>query len=263
MAAPLGLLIGLAMGITGAGGGVLAVPALVLVMGLPMQQAAPVALIAMVLAATAGAIEGLRAGLVRYRAALLIALASLPFSTLGIVLAHALPQALLMRGFALVMLLSALRSLLDARRAQAENRSGLHDLGPIHPDSGRFIWSTRTAAVLAAIGAMAGFTAGLLGVGGGFVIVPMLRRFTQLSIHAAVATALLIIALVSLGGATGMLLHGAVPPPGLTALFAGSAILGMLGGRRLAQHLSGPQVQRAFALLLLPVAGWLGLHSLQ
>lgn len=265
IALPLGLVIGVAMGVTGAGGGVLTVPALVLLLELPMQQAAAVALVSMVLAGGVGSVEGLRAGLVRYRAALLMALASLPCSTLGIQLAQALPQTWLMRGFSLVMLLSALRSLLarPGTTPDSEPLGGLRALGPIHPDSGRFIWSARSASLLAAIGALAGFMAGLLGVGGGFVIVPMLRRFTQLGIHAAVATALAIITLISLGGASGMLLHGMSPPPGLTALFAGGAVLGVLLGRRLARKMSPRQVQRAFALLLLGVAGWLGAHSLR
>lgn len=84
----LGSLVGAVLGLTGAGGGILAVPALVVGMGLPMQQATPVALIAVAGSAAIGALEGFRQGLVRYRAALLMAVAGVPLTSLGVKLAH-------------------------------------------------------------------------------------------------------------------------------------------------------------------------------
>jgi uncharacterized membrane protein YfcA len=61
----LGILVGAILGLTGAGGGILAVPALVAGMGLSMQQAAPMALVAVAGSAVLGALEGLRKKLVR------------------------------------------------------------------------------------------------------------------------------------------------------------------------------------------------------
>jgi uncharacterized membrane protein YfcA len=68
----LGSVIGLVLAVTGAGAGVLAVPLLVFVLHLPLQQAAPVALAAVGMASAVGAVLGLREGIVRYRAAALI-----------------------------------------------------------------------------------------------------------------------------------------------------------------------------------------------
>jgi len=65
----LGALIGMVMALTGAGGGVLAIPLLVFGLHLPVQQAAPVGLVAVGMAAALGAALGLRQGIVRYRAA--------------------------------------------------------------------------------------------------------------------------------------------------------------------------------------------------
>ena len=62
----IGALVGLVMGLTGAGGGILAVPALVYTQGWSMQQAMPVALLAVSCAALIGAVEGLMRKLVRY-----------------------------------------------------------------------------------------------------------------------------------------------------------------------------------------------------
>src|SRR5665647_2163340 len=74
LAIALGAIIGAMLALTGAGGGVLAIPLLVFGLHLPVQQAAPVGLVAVGLAAAFGAALGLRQRIVRYRAAGLIGL---------------------------------------------------------------------------------------------------------------------------------------------------------------------------------------------
>ena len=64
-----GLGVGLAMGLTGAGGGVLAIPALVIGLNFSPSQAIPISLIAVALSAVIGCIDGFRKGILRYRAA--------------------------------------------------------------------------------------------------------------------------------------------------------------------------------------------------
>ena len=114
----LGAFVGAVLGLTGAGGGVLAVPALVVGFGWSMQQAVPVALVAVAGSAAIGAVEGLRRRLVRYKAAALIAASGVPASSFGLRVAHALPQRVLLAAFASVMLLVALRMFLQERGAQ-------------------------------------------------------------------------------------------------------------------------------------------------
>lgn len=246
----LGLLIGVVLSLTGAGGGILAVPALVFGMGWTMQQAAPVALIAVAGGAAVGAVEGLRKRLVRWRAALLMALAAFPCTFLGVHTAHQLPQRWLIGLFAVVMLLVAVRLLRGAQR-DAESSMAL---ARIDQKTGRIHWTWPTAALIAAIGAVTGFMTGLLGVGGGFVIVPLLRRYSGVSMHGIIATSLMVIAAVSSGGVAIALLHGAVLPLPATAWFAGATTAGMLLGRQLVKTLSARQVQYGFALVLALVA---------
>ena len=97
------------MGLTGAGGGILAVPVLVTGMHWSMQQAAPVALIAVAAGAAVGAVDGFRHRLVRYKAAMLMAVCGIPVTRLGQYWAHLLPQFLLMGSFALLMQLVSWR----------------------------------------------------------------------------------------------------------------------------------------------------------
>ena len=250
----LGALVGLVLGLTGAGGGILAVPALVFGMGWTMQQAAPVALIAVAGGAAVGAVEGFRKRLVRWRAALLMALAAFPCTFVGVRAAHHLPQQWLSGTFALVMLLVAARLLHGAWRNADPAAESSMALARIDQKTGRIHWTWPTAALIAAIGALTGFMTGLLGVGGGFVIVPLLRRYSSVSMHGVVATSLLVIAVVSSGGVAIALLHGAVLPLPASAWFAGATAAGMLLGRRLVKSLSARQVQYGFALVLALVA---------
>lgn len=249
----LGVVIGTILGLTGAGGAILSVPALVFSQGWSMQQAAPVALVAVAIGAAIGAIEGLRQGLVRYKAALLMAAAGALLTPLGLRLAQALPQKWLLLLFAGVMLLSAVRQL-QKKSSESDDAIAPRKAGWVNPDTGRFHWNWPTALLLSAIGALTGFLAGLLGVGGAFVMVPLLQRFTNISMHGVVATALMVTALISVGGVVSALQHGAALPLETTAAFTGALVTGMFGGRILARKISAHQVQIGFAAILVAVA---------
>ena len=252
----IGIFIGIVLGLTGAGGGILAVPALISSMNLTMQEAAPIALIAVAVSASVGTFEGLQKKLTRYRAALLMATVGIPFTALGIRLAHMLPQSWLMGLFAAVLFFIASRLLHRTFNAQAELLENNHTtlFAHIRIETGRFDWSWKTTGILSSIGVITGFMSGLLGVGGGFILIPLLNRFTALSIHSSVATSLMVIALVSTGGVIISLSHGIAIPGGTTMLFTGATVIGMIGGRFLTRILSETTVQRSFACLLLVIA---------
>ncbi|MEN6080400.1 sulfite exporter TauE/SafE family protein [Chromobacterium piscinae] len=249
----LGALVGAVLGLTGAGGGILAVPALMASQGWSVQQAAPVALLAVAAGATLGAWEGWRRGEVRYRAAALMALCGLPGSALGVRAAHLLPAAWLAAGFALVLLIVAWRAWFGAGDGP-EARDGRGALCRVRPETGRLAWRPASIAALAGVGAFTGFLTGLLGVGGGFVIVPALRRLSDLGMHAIVATSLLVIALVSGGSALAAYWHGASPPALPTLAFVAAALAGMVASRWLIRRLAQRQVSRSFAILVAGVA---------
>jgi hypothetical protein len=248
----LGVLIGIVLGLTGAGGGVLAVPALVAGMGWSMQQAAPVALIAVAGSAALGAAEALRRGLVRYKAAGLMVLCGLPFTKVGVTVAHLLPQQWLLGIFAVVILIVAVRLL--RHTMSPKQASHKQALARIDPDTGRLRWIWPSGFLFAGVGAITGFMTGLLGVGGGFVIIPAMRRYTEVPVHGIVATSLLVIALVGGGGGGVDVLHGAQLPMPATILFAISTALGLGVGRTLSSRLSEITVQRLFALVLIVAA---------
>ena len=245
------------MGLTGAGGGILAVPVLVAGMHWSMQQAAPVALIAVAAGAAVGAIDGFRHRLVRYKAAILMAICGIPVTRLGQYWAHLLPQYLLMGGFALLMLAVSWRFYKQSKQTHLNSEEDALRLAFISNETGKFIWTPVAALVLAVIGMLTGLMTGLLGVGGGFLIVPLMRRFTHLAVPGIVATSLFVITLVGSGGVANALLAGAELPVVETSSFVGTMIGGMLIGRRVSRKLQAWQVQRGFALLLFCVSGYM------
>jgi uncharacterized membrane protein YfcA len=130
----------------------------------------------------------------------------------------------------------------------------------LNPALGRFFWTWPCARALAAAGMLTGFLSGLLGVGGGFVMVPALRRFTDLPMPQVMATSLAVIALVSAAGVASSALAGQLYWP-VALPFAAGALLGMLGGRAAGSRLAGPQLQKGFALMAALVALGLAGHA--
>ena len=253
-----GVLIGAIMGLMGAGGGILAVPVLVAGLGWSMQQAAPVALVAVTAGAVVGTVDGFRHRLVRYKAAMLMAACGIPMTHLGQVWAKQLPQHWLMGGFAFLMLLVARRFYGQARQDQASSDDVLY-LAFINEVTGKFIWNPVSALVLACIGLFTGLMTGLLGVGGGFLIVPLMRRFTNLAMPGIVATSLFLITMVSGGGVINALWSGAELPWVETSGFVAAMVSGMLVGRFLSRKLKPQQVQLGFAALLVALSVYLWL----
>jgi uncharacterized membrane protein YfcA len=117
----------------------------------------------------------------------------------------------------------------------------------LNPLEGRLRWTLPCARSLAITGVVSGVLSGLLGVGGGFVIIPALTRYTDLDMKSIVATSLAVIALVSTGSVISAsfsgVMHWAVGVP-----FAAGAVVGLIAGRQMARFLAGPRLQQLFAV---------------
>ena len=271
IAAALGVLVGLVLGLTGAGGSILAVPLLMMGLGWTLPQAAPVALLAVCASSTFGTVVAWDVTHVRYRAALLMGALAVVTAPLGIWSASVLPLQVLTFLFAGVLAFVGARMLLQSLRSPAEaaivratvsgdgTATGGHWITV--NEKGRIVWGPRTAATVGAIGAATGYVAGLLGVGGGFVIVPSLRMASGLSMHSAVATSLMAIALISAIAVAGAILQGVTVDWRAGAPFVLGALAGMLAGRRAAPRIAGPRLQQGFAVVMLVVAVGLAAHA--
>ncbi|WP_299039668.1 sulfite exporter TauE/SafE family protein [uncultured Pseudokineococcus sp.] len=251
LAALLGVVIGLVLGATGAGGSVLAVPALVYVLGEGPQEATTASLVIVGVTSVVSAANHARTGHVRWLAGLAFAVVGVLTSIAGTRLNHAVHPDVLLAAFAVLMLVSATTMLLRSRR-------------PADPATGPRRPPRRTAVmvrvVLAGLGV--GFLTGFLGVGGGFVVVPALVLALGFTMPVAVGTSLLVVALnsgVALAARTG---SAAVFDWAVIVPFTLGAVAASFAGSRVAARVSPTVLTRTFAVLLVAVAAWVLLDAL-
>lgn len=258
----LGAVVGAIMGLTGAGGGILAVPLLVFGMQLSVAQAGPIGLLAVGISATLGALMGLKNNIVRYRAALLIAGTGILFAPLGVWVAQHLNAKVLGVLFAGVLAWVAYKTFKEAS-AQDGSAEQKRMAPPCLRDAekGRFVWTSSCAQVLTLAGAIAGFLAGLLGVGGGFVMVPALQRYTDLATRPVIATSLAVIALVSLVGVGTSIAAGRLDIAVALPFGAGGAV-GMGAGMMLSTRLSQKHLKFSFGVICVAVAAGMLVKSM-
>lgn len=255
----IGALIGLALGLTGAGGSVLAVPLLILLAGFTQAQAAGLSLAAVGLSAGLGVLLRLGRGQVAWWPALVLAGMGVVLAPLGQWLARALPEQVVLVSFALLVLVVAARLWLAARRDPEAAREVRADPGEgeeARPaaacalsDTGYFELRWPCVSRLLWVGALTGLVSGLYGVGGGFVIVPALVLLTGMTMRQSVATSLVIIALVSASGFVSFLVQTHLPVD-TTLLLVGGACAGMTAGTGLARFIAGARLQELLAVAL-------------
>lgn len=244
LAALFGAVIGALLGLVG-GGGILAVPALVYGLGLPLNTAVPASLM-VVGAASAVAVAPRARREVNWRIAGVVGAAGVPTSLLGSVVNHRLDPNVLLILFAAIMVAAAVRML----RATSDT-GGVCDL----PGEG-VAWRRCLPRALAT-GLLVGFLTGLLGVGGGFLLVPALIIALGLRTPNAIATALIVIVINSASGLPPYLLidHAAADMNWtIITVFLGAALLVSLPAGRLTRRIPDFTLRRGFAVLVLLVA---------
>ncbi len=248
----LGSFTGIVLALTGAGGAIIAVPLLIFGLHLAVAEAAPIALLAVCLSATTGALLALKQRKVRYRAAGFIAITGAIAAPIGVWLAQKIPNSPLTLLFATVLMYVAFDMFRQSKRCDeeitaSESRTITKPCLLDSPD-GRLVWTWPCVGALTISGLSAGSLSGLLGVGGGFVVVPALKKVTNLQMQSIFATSLAVIALISATGVASATLMGAMNWS-VAIPFAGGAMAGMIIGRLFAKRFSGPKLQQGFAVM--------------
>ena len=227
-------LIGLALGTLGGGGSILTVPVLVYVLGFDPKLAIAMSLPVVGAAALVGVISHWRAGNVQLQTAAIFGSVAMLGSYTGArasIWFSARAQLLILGTVMVAAAISMLRN-----SAQDERQAST----PPH------------SALLLAVGLGVGVLTGLIGIGGGFLIVPALVILGRVPMKAAVGTSLLVIALNSTSGFLGH--YGReVVPWGFVVRFTSVAMLGILAGTALVHHIPTRALKRAFAFLLVVI----------
>ena len=262
-----GAVVGLSLGLTGGGGALFAVPLLVYGLHLPMREAASVSLAAVGTVSLVGAWQRWVAGQVDVATGLIFALGGAVGAPVGVRIAKALPESVLLPMFAGLMLLVASKMWLEAG-ASPKTRSaetgvdagvaGVRVLVEASPSGGERVeqGAARGRALrLVPLGLVCGVLSGMFGVGGGFIIVPSLVLFANTPMMLAVGTSLMVITLVSASGVVSHLMIGSEVPFLVTALFVVGGVGGLQVGQRIGARLAPGVLQRVFVIVLLGVAG--------
>jgi uncharacterized membrane protein YfcA len=234
----IGLVGGLGSGLFGIGGGIVMIPAMVLLAGVRQHHAHAASLGAIIPIASAAAIPFAIAGSVDPLTALALAPTAVLGSQVGAALMARLSEAHLRVAFAALVVLVAVRMLLGVEPSGS---------GAVGLDSFQGILSAL------AIGAVAGIASALFGIGGGLVMVPLLVIAMGMPQHLAQGTSLLAIVPTALAGVRAHARRGFLERSLVVPLAAGG-VAGALLASTIALRLDPVLLQRGFAVLLIVVA---------
>lgn len=232
----LGFAIGGSLGLLGGGGSILTVPALVYLVGQTPQVAVTTSLAIVGANSAIGAFFHRSQGTLNWRVALIFGGTGMVMSYLAAGVSKQFSPNVLMVAFALLMLIVGV--VLVRQK-----------ISPLKPQS---IDDLKLWKILAG-GASVGLLTGVLGVGGGFLIVPVLVMLVGMPMHHAVGTSLVVIAMNSLAGFLGHL-SGVVIDLPLVSIFITAGVLGTFAGAQLGKRLDAALLRKAFALFVMGLA---------
>jgi uncharacterized protein len=249
----LGFVIGLSLGLLGGGGSILTVPALVYLVGQSPQAAVTTSLAIVGANSAVGALFHQRAGregsrTFNWKVALIFGGAGMVVSYLAAGISKLLSPALLMVLFALLMLLVGALMMFQ-RRGDATTVKR-----PVDPPEKHNLWLTLAS------GAGVGLLTGILGVGGGFLIVPALVMLVGLPMVQAVGTSLAIIAANSFAGLMGH--AGNQFDLWTTMVFVSAGVVGTFAGSKLAHRIPSQHLRQLFAIFVIGLAVFLMVDNL-
>jgi uncharacterized membrane protein YfcA len=190
-----GFVAGLMGALLGIGGGVFVVPALALIFQLPYLTAVGTSNVAVVATSTAGASTYVRSRLVNIRLGLVLLISTTLAATVSSILASYLPDQVL-RGLFTLVLLYVAWSMLNPRRAvepsvqptTETSALGLEDTYYDAASGETEVYQPRNVRTGMSVSALAGVVAGLLGVGGGIIQMPVMNLLMGVPLKVATGT---------------------------------------------------------------------------
>jgi uncharacterized membrane protein YfcA len=239
--------IGLVLGALGGGGSMLVVPALVYGLAADPKQAVVMSLPIVALSSVVAAASYWQTGEVELRWSLKFGSFAMIGAFLGAKAGVLLPPAAQLTLLAVVIIVAATSML--------RSRPSAHAPQPSSPKR-----SERSWLAIASAAAIGGLT-GLVGIGGGFLLVPVLRLVLGFPMRVAVGTSLVVISMNALAAMVGYI--GSVPIPWpVVLMFAATMGSGAVAGAWVGRRMPGIALQQAFAILLLVVAAGMLLDNM-
>jgi len=267
----IGFVSGVLSGMFGIGGGIVTTPAIRLILGAPALVAVGTPLPVIFPSAVTGALNYHRRDSLDVRVGVVCGLAGSLFAVIGALATRYVGGTVVLLATAALILYTAADMLLQVVRPPrlglqaAEERDAF-----ARPEAVQARLDSATAPEgrpqapiwrLALIGGVTGLYSGFLGLGGGFVLVPMLTRWLRFDIKRAIGTSLLAIAILAVPGTITHALMGHIDWRLAGALMIG-VIPGAWLGSRITLGSSDRATRIAFAVMLLAVGGWLAAAEL-
>lgn len=250
VAVPIGVLVGAVLGLLGAGGSLLTVPALIFLLGLSTGEATGTSLVAVTMMAVAGVVVHRRAGRCSCKEGFAFGGAAAVTAAAAGWAASALPERILTGAFVVLLVGTAVWLLQRSPEAEDDSR----DPGDRQASGG--------ILVTGAAGGGIGVLTGLLGVGGGFLIVPALLVTRNMRMSMAVGTSQLVVLISAVAGLAGRA-TGDTVQWALGLLFGLGGLVGATIGSRLADRAPEAALRTGFAAVAVAVAGLMGWQVVQ
>ncbi|MCE5181529.1 MAG: sulfite exporter TauE/SafE family protein [Betaproteobacteria bacterium] len=251
-----GAVTGIVLGLFGSGGSIIAMPALMVLLDVPPKSAIAMSLGIVAITATISAWDNWRRGNVDMKISVVFGFFGVIGTYGGARLGVVTPVTVQLVLFALVMYAAAWKML--QRKTVQVQVAQLATAGGPPLDEEAIISANLTH--IAAHGIGVGVLTGLVGVGGGFLIVPALVLLSGIPMKMAIGTSLAIVAAKSYAGFAGYV--GAVPVDwGVMGSFTAVTVVGSFVGTRLAHRFSQETLKHAFGVFLVIVATYLLLKS--
>ncbi len=234
--------VGTISAMVGIGGGIINTPLLIIVFALTGQKAPATALVAALFVAIAStaAYSRQKPRPIVLKAGLFLALTTIPGSLFGVALRELITEDYVLRLIFGISLFPVAIKMLFARKREKADDVSLFDFSDV----------SRNRLLLSLLGGfVGGAAAGLLGIGGGAVVVPVLTILMGLPIHAAVATSMFTMIFTASAGTARNYVGGHIDPFLAIALGIGM-IVGAQIGARLACKVNAVELKRIFGLVL-------------
>jgi uncharacterized membrane protein YfcA len=252
------LLAGILGSLLGLGGGVIIVPGLVLIFGLPIQEAIGASLVAVIATSTGAASYYVQEGLSNIRLGMFLETATTLGSAIGAMLAIYMDQSLLAVAFAALLIYSAIHMIRRPERLATpdEESPGFPELSASYLDKNtgeEVSYCVRKVPRGLVASFFAGNMSGLLGVGGGVIKVPVMNIWMGVPLKAAAATSNFMIGVTALAGALVYYASGFLSPV-VSANVAVGVFFGAIMGSRIAHLARSEHLRAIFALVMLAIA---------
>ena len=249
----LGFLIGTVAALTGIGGGVFVVPLLTLLYAFSPANAAGTSLTVIVFTAIAATLNYSKQKRISYRTGALLAVVTAPGGILGVYLTTVISANVLGLFFGFFMIIFvALPMSINPDSLRLKRSSNSEGSEPDVKNKGVLFGSLQKVILSAILGFLGGIASGLLGIGGGVLIVPILTLVVDMPIHFATATSMFTMAFTSTSEAVQHYFANQTNFE-YALLLALGTVLGAQVGAYASKKTSGKSLRRIFGVVMVIV----------